>query len=117
MTENAVPASLTTVSTPAQPKTDAAPPRVEVLREAATLITGDRQQDYGPPSENFERIAGYWNVRFKDKLREGESFSPADVAMAMVLLKLAREVASPKRDTYVDAAGYVGLAFELRTNE
>lgn len=89
------------------------PERVQVLREAAALITGDRQQDYGPPSVNFQRIADLWNVQFAELLRDGAKFSPADVALGMAQVKMARAVQSPKRDTFVDLAGYAGLAAEL----
>lgn len=75
-----------------------------VLLEAKSLINGDRQQDYGTPDENFKRIAGLWSI-YLDK-----DISPADVAMLMTLLKVAR-ISSGRgtHDCYVDAAGYIGL--------
>lgn len=96
---------------------DDTPPRVDVLREAATLITGDRQQDYGSPEVNFQRIADLWNVQLADVLGEGQKFSPYHVALAMVQVKMARAVQSPKRDSFADAAGYIGIAYELSTTE
>lgn len=94
-----------------QPPTD--PERVKVLREAAALITGDRQQDYGTPQENFGRSADLINARFSHLFRDGAKFSPSDIAVLMLLMKVARSVQSPKRDTFVDMAGYAALGFEL----
>jgi hypothetical protein len=95
------------------PPVDDTPERVKVLREAAALITGDRQTDYGPPAVNFQRIADLWNVQAQKVLKDGAKFDPTLVALMLLQLKMARAVASPKRDTFVDAAGYAGLAAEL----
>jgi len=83
------------------------PARVIALREAAQLITGDRQQEYGPPEVNFQRIADVWSVLL------GRKFTPSEVALAMIGLKLARAAEGYKRDTYVDLAGYSALLIEL----
>lgn len=94
-----------------QPPAD--PERVQVLREAAALITGDRQADYGPPAVNFQRIADLWTVQAAAVLKDGAKFDPVLVALLLLQLKMARAVQSPKRDTFVDAAGYAALAAEL----
>lgn len=83
--------------------------RAFVLEEANRLIHGDRQAQYGPPEENFKNIAAFWNIRFKHLLQDGKEFSDADVAAAMVLLKLARDMQGYKEDNAVDAAGYIAL--------
>lgn len=89
--------------------------REEILNEAAKLITSDRQEQYGPPEENFQNIADVWNVRFKKKL--SEPFTAADVAHAMALLKIVRDVAGYKEDSAIDAAAYVALYAELSSKE
>ena len=94
-----------------QPPTD--PERVRVLREAAALITGDRQKDYGPPAVNFERIAALWTIQAQKVLKVDAKFDPVLVALMLLQLKMARAVESPNRDTFVDAAGYAALAAEL----
>lgn len=83
------------------------PERVKALAEAAALITGDREKDYGAPEVNFQRIADIWKVLL------GREFSPSEVALAMIGLKLARASEGYKRDTYVDLAGYAALLVEL----
>ena len=81
--------------------------RGEVLREADSLIHGDRQDTYGPPAENFQRIADGWQVIL------GTQVSPEQVALCMAWLKIARLRVGPHRDSYVDGAAYLALAAEL----
>jgi len=89
--------------------------REEILEEAAKLIVSDRQEQYGPPEENFQNIADVWNIRFKNKLTE--KLTPADVAAAMALLKIVRDMAGYKEDSAVDAAAYIALYAELSEKE
>lgn len=85
-------------------------PREQILTEAAGLITGDRNKTYGPPTENFANTAALWNVQIGHKLKT--PLTAADVAQLMVQLKMARMIAQPKRDNYVDAAGYLACGWE-----
>jgi hypothetical protein len=88
-------------------------PRVEALREAAKIISGDRDLQYGGPEENFTRIAKIWSVIV------GKEISPEDVAMMMVGLKLARYASKSgfQPDTWIDIAGYAGCGFEVGSVE
>ena len=83
------------------------PKRTAILAEASALINSDRQDQYGPPSENFRRIATGWGVIL------GRDVSPEQVALCMAWLKIARLVNGPHHDSYVDGAGYMALAGEL----
>jgi hypothetical protein len=85
------------------------PPRVEALREAAKIISGERDKQYGGPEENFTRIAKIWSVIF------GIEFTPEDVAMAMVAVKVARYASKSgyQPDTWIDIAGYAGCGYEV----
>lgn len=69
-----------------------------ILEEAATLVAGPRQGDYGHPRDNFTRIASLWSAYLK------HGVSPEDVCVMMMLLKIARGL--HKRDSLVDVAGY-----------
>jgi hypothetical protein len=81
-------------------------PKPETILEEAIRITGgDRMTTYGKPTADFERIAGMWNILFGGK-GNGEQFRPADVALAMVCVKLSRQSHKAKRDNWVDMAGY-----------
>lgn len=86
--------------------------REEILNEAGDIIVGDRQKEYGPPSVNFQRIADIWNVLFPER-----EWTPADVALAMIGLKLGRTPEGYKRDTAVDLAGYAALYAELSEDD
>lgn len=87
-------------------------PRASVLREAEVLITGDRNVTYGSPTQNFTTIAKLLTSRFEHKLKPGEKITAADVADIMILVKVARNIAQPKRDNWVDIAGYAGCGYE-----
>jgi aminoglycoside phosphotransferase (APT) family kinase protein len=85
-----------------------------ILQSADSLTNGDRQAEYGPPAENFGRIADYWNAYLAHHGWSGPQLHGADVAAMMALLKIARMVESPRKaDTYIDASGYIALAGEL----
>jgi len=85
------------------------PIRVQALREAARIVNGQRDMQYGGPEDNFDRIAKIWSVVFS------REFTTEDVAMAMVAMKLARFASNSgfQPDTWVDIAGYAGCGFEV----
>jgi hypothetical protein len=85
------------------------PPRVEALREAARLISSERNEQYGPPEENFDRISRLWSVVL------GVEVSKEDVAMCMIALKMARYASRSgyQPDTWIDIAGYAGCGYEV----
>lgn len=79
----------------------------ELLRDAIDII-GERGLAYGEPSINHLRIAQLWSVYFE------RAIEPHDVAMAMVLVKIARLVESHSHgDSIVDAAAYLAVYGEL----
>jgi hypothetical protein len=84
-------------------------PRVEALREAARIIAGDRDAQYGGPEDNFTRIAKIWGVIL------GVEVTTEDVAMCMVGLKVARYASKSgfQPDTWIDIAGYAGCGYEV----
>jgi hypothetical protein len=84
-------------------------PRQECLEEAARIISGDRDAQYGGPEDNFARIAKIWSVLFE------REFTSEEVAMALVGVKLARFVSKYgfQPDTWIDIAGYAGCGYEV----
>ena len=78
----------------------------DILDTAARITRGDRNASYGPPDQDFRRTAGMWSALFGAKLKDGVTFEPRDVAMAMILLKCSRESHQRKLDNWVDIAGY-----------
>lgn len=76
--------------------------------EAESIVAGDRAADYGDVNESFARIAGLWSAY------KGVEFTPWDVSMMMILLKVSRAKTSRKRDTLVDMIGYAKCASNLK---
>ena len=88
------------------------PHRVAVLQEAADLIVGDRNRDYGEPVANHQHIADIASAI------TGHALSARDVALILPSVKWARLAKSPThRDSYVDLAGYTGIAYECALGE
>jgi nucleoside 2-deoxyribosyltransferase len=75
-------------------------PALNVLQEADAVAGKIRSGEYGSPKVNHERIAAFWSVYL------GHPVTASQVAMCMILLKVARYMAGPKRDTLVDVGGY-----------
>jgi hypothetical protein len=84
-------------------------PRIELLREAAAIIAGDRDKQYGAPEDNFKRISRIWSVIIGVELTE------EDVAMMMIGLKVARYAnrGGFQPDSWRDIAGYAGCGYEV----
>ena len=90
------------------------PKRAQILREAESMVLGDRQDDYGTPENNFERIANLWNSYLDTRL-DGR-LGAIDVAAMMALLKIARIASGHgKRDNWVDLAGYAACGGEIQS--
>ena len=82
------------------------PARSEVLRTAASYVTGDRADEHGDAEDNFGRIARYWEAHL------GVPITSPDVAIMMCLLKLSRIKHNPlNTDSWID--GYLALGAEL----
>ncbi len=81
--------------------------RTEILEEAARIINGARQSDYGDPAESFQAIADMWSAYL------GVAVSGRDVCNMMALLKVARLRNGPHSDSSIDGAGYLALGAEL----
>lgn len=81
---------------------------VGVLEEAKQIVTGARREEYGGIEDSFKIIADLWTVYLKKPV------SSKDVAMLMVLMKVAREEYCHKTDNLVDICGYASLAEVLK---
>jgi uncharacterized protein DUF6378 len=81
----------------------------DILAEADKIINGERNEQYGEAEDNFEAIARLWSAYLGAK----SGLSGHDVAMLMILLKIARTNGRKKKDNYVDICGYAALAAKL----
>lgn len=84
--------------------------RKEILEAAQKCVCGDREQDYGSPENNFQRIAEFWSTY------TGLPLTSTDVAAMLALLKIARIASGhEKEDNWVDLAGYAACGGEIET--
>jgi hypothetical protein len=98
---------------------DTAPPPVvpneSALEEAQRLVHGNRGADYGHPIVDFSRTAAMWSGMWREKLTA--PIEPGEVALAMILVKVSREMNRAKRDNAVDIAGYAETLTMVRERE
>jgi hypothetical protein len=96
----------------------------EMLNATSDLIGGQRAQDYGDKYVNHMRIAKLWTMWLQERTAswrvdcedENTDFhvSPYDVAMMMLLVKVARLMHSPgHQDCHIDIAGYASVMEEI----
>lgn len=82
--------------------------RERCLDLAKKTVCEDRRDAYGELEDNFTIIAKFWNTYLGDNYLDSH-----DVAMMMILLKIARaKTGAFKEDNYVDIAGYAACAME-----
>jgi hypothetical protein len=80
---------------------------VLLLQQAADVIE-HRKGIYGSPRELFAQIAARWSLVL------GIEVSPAQVALCLIDLKLARLNRNPSHlDSVVDVAGYAAILSEV----
>lgn len=103
-----------------QPFTNTSP-RAAALDEAKQLVTGDRNNQYGPPTQDFQRTASLLNALGYARVdAEGnvQDIKPSDVAIIIAQVKVSRLMHSRgKRDSWVDLAGYAGCGYECAVEE
>ena len=73
---------------------------MNILEEANTLVSGERNTDYGHPADDFQKTADMWSVIL------GIPISTQQMALCMIAVKISRLMHKPKRDNLVDIAGY-----------
>ena len=82
----------------------------DCLDEAKALINGERQKDYGRPDDNINTIALFWSG-YLSQLTGGVVYlTGRDVCNMQSLLKIARDIHTPKHDNCVDVAGYIAIS-------
>jgi hypothetical protein len=87
--------------------------RIDLLARAAMIVTQDRNLQYGEPEDVFVSIGAFWGTY----LGLTTSIAPQDVAVMMILLKVARLAGDPnKADTWIDIAGYSAIGGAMRAD-
>lgn len=80
------------------------------LNAAATAVQA-HAMSYGPQDVTFKRIAELWTAMGL-KCDNGP-VTAQDVVIAMVLLKVARQMHASNADNWVDMAGYAACGAEV----
>ncbi|MGM9556585.1 MAG: DUF6378 domain-containing protein [Oscillospiraceae bacterium] len=92
--------------------------RAQILNEARSIICTDRNAQYGEPEDNFAVIGELWSQYLRRAKDADIDLDGYDVGMLMALFKIGRlETGAPKRDNFVDLAGYVACAAEIALRE
>lgn len=100
--------------------------RQETLEKALDAVNA-RPKSYGPPEQNFDRIARRWNVHLENRdlqlvkweggIAIAAHLTATDVAILMADIKLARLEESPGHaDSWIDLAGYAACGAEVSTD-
>lgn len=80
-----------------------------ILGHTAKVLE-ERRDDYGDPADQFKAIAARWSITLDTPV------APAQVALCMIDLKLARLAYDPGHvDSVVDVIGYAALLREIRS--
>jgi hypothetical protein len=88
------------------------PKRIQILKRAAEVTGGERQDSYGPVKDNLTNIADLWQVYLTQRNNSLVKVEAENVAWMMTMLKAARSMAGYHEDNYVDAAAYAAIAGE-----
>ena len=95
--------------------------RNEILKAAEKIVSGERQEQYGSPEDNFAAIASYWEC-YLDALAKNcgidvtFTLDAADVAAMMILFKVGRlSTGAGSADTWIDIAGYAACGGQIQT--
>ena len=87
--------------------------RTQVLDTAKSIVSGARETTYGGPESSFLSISRLWSAYLEIPI------SPADVAILMALMKIARLQSSQGThfDSWVDLAGYAACGAECGVSQ
>ena len=82
--------------------------REEFLEQAAELISAARDEVYGDPLTNHQRIADLWSAILSINVE------PEEVVLCMIAVKMSRLCNTfDHKDSWVDIAGYAALGGEI----
>lgn len=86
-------------------------PGKQLLIDVADVVYNDRRHQYGSAVDEMERISRIWSALL------GHPIEPIMVPLFMTALKLVREAYKHKRDSLIDAIGYLTIAEEVAVEQ
>lgn len=89
---------------------------MNILKKANEIVnerSEEKERQYGPFSEGMIRASKILTAS------TGKKFTPEDMYMAMIALKLSRQSFNHKEDNLLDAVAYLGALnnYKLNTNK
>ena len=81
----------------------------QFLQEAHGIVYGDRHEEYGDAANNFNDIAKMWT-----DWNRGYHFTKEDVAMMMIMVKIARCHQNWTEDSLKDIVGYCTILHRFK---
>tara|TARA_R110002072_G_scaffold135219_2_gene276386 strand:+ start:379 stop:753 length:375 start_codon:yes stop_codon:yes gene_type:complete len=81
----------------------------QFLQEAHGIVYGDRHEEYGDAANNFDDIARMWT-----DWNKGWKFTKEDVAMMMIMVKIARCHQNWTEDSLKDIVGYCTILHRFK---
>jgi len=84
---------------------------------AAKGIYGPKNEDYGPASLEFQKMAQIHDIIWPEGFYTCGGGDMVNHALYMIILKCVREVNAHKKDNFVDIIGYAQLADDAYDNE
>lgn len=85
--------------------------RLDILKEVENILL-ERQEKYGKLENSFEKISGLWSGALDKKIPQSQA------ALLMALMKIGRiQNNTSVKDSFIDAIGYIALAYELSLQE
>ena len=88
-------------------------PAKQCLEEAIAAVSGPRNEDYGPPIEDFTCQADMMSAYLTRTNGQPVLVRPQDIPALMICVKLARQAHNPNPDNWRDAAGYAACGYEV----
>ena len=90
------------------------PTCVILAGKALDLLKGDRHRTHGDRYINHRNIATLWQAFLDNRAIKDRPITPEEVALMMVLLKIARtQTGELNFDDYIDICGYGAVAGEI----
>jgi len=82
------------------------------LDAASSAVCGARNEDYGPPADDFGTQAEMFSSYLSRTNGAQVLVTASDIAALMILVKIARQAHAAKHDNWIDVAGYAACGAE-----